>query len=161
MIRRSFGRQFQDCKWRYIKCHLPFTFICLMHGLRRSNACVKWFGVVRGVVCTANVQEEERLGEQDFSQLLHKAVFHKCLLACCIEVVLVTYECQSQWEFLSSRHFLSLTACHFIEWIYWVMIITQFLQILEGRGIRPMSWKVSEMRRADVINFSMISLNDY
>jgi len=42
------------------------------------------------------VKEEERLGEQDFSQLLQKAMFHKSLLACCIEVVLVTYEYQSE-----------------------------------------------------------------
>jgi len=53
---------------------------------------LSWADVV--VLC---VKEEERVGEQDFSQLLQKAVFHKSLLACCIEVVLVTYECQSQF----------------------------------------------------------------
>jgi len=54
-----------------------------------------WCTVYFIVLYMFTVQEEERLGQQDFSQLLHKAVFHKCLLACCIEVVLVTYECQS------------------------------------------------------------------
>ena len=58
--------------------------------------CWESGGVITCLVQLVCVQEEDRLGEQqDFSQLLQKAVFHKCLLACCIEVVLVTYECQS------------------------------------------------------------------
>ncbi len=43
-------------------------------------------------------QEEERLSVQDFSQLLSNSTFHTCLLACAVEVVLVTYEHMCQYS---------------------------------------------------------------
>ena len=40
--------------------------------------------------------EHDRTGRSDFGSLLSSASFHKCLAACCFEVVIASYRMVSQ-----------------------------------------------------------------
>jgi retinoblastoma-associated protein len=78
--------------------------------------------------------EEERLGQQDFSRLLNKPVFHKSLIACSAEVVLVTYEAHTG-STIQSPSVPRLDATNLLfPWILRVFDVNafDFLKVLES-----------------------------
>ncbi|MBN3294718.1 RBL2 protein, partial [Polypterus senegalus] len=114
---------------------IAIKFFCL--------AEILYYKILEGVL----VQEKRRLGDIDLSGILEQDVFHRSLMACCLEIILFSYKPPGDFPWIIE--IFDLPAYHFYKVIE-VLIRTEdglfrevvkHLDRLEEQVLESMAWK--------------------